>query len=126
MIDNETLLGKHFPTTNFAIAATRVKLHDPRSRKLYSCQVKKGYSQQGIFKEQAILATQATEFLKGDSGISRTEFLHNFVPRINTLHVSTRKTKQSAVANIRKIYAGGRDYLPAAQFFEIQSNSGDG
>ena len=119
MIDNETLLGKHLPTTNFAIKATKIKSHDPRSRKVYSCRVKKGYSKQGIFKEQAILASQATEFLKGDSGISRTEFLANFAPRINALHVSTRTIKQqSAAAAICKIYTGGRDYSPAAQVFK--------
>ena len=44
--------------------------------------------------------------------------MSTFTPKIDPLHIKTRKIKTKAAKDVRKIYAGGQDFSPKAQSFK--------
>ena len=117
MVSHQSLLGKHLPVTNPTIRAERLKPEDPRSRKIFQRRVMKGYCNQNVFKEKAALARREREFKKGTTGTTYSEFLATFTPKIDALHIKTRKIKTKSAKDLRKIYASGQDFSPKAQSF---------
>ena len=77
----------------------------------------KEYYKQNVFKEKATLARREREFKKGTTDITYLEFMAIFTSKIDAFHIKTRKIKTTAAADLRKIYAGGHDFLPKAQEF---------
>ena len=77
----------------------------------------KEYCNQNVFKEKAALARREREFKNGTTGTTYSEFLATFTPKIDALHIKTRKIKTKSAKDLRKIYAGGQDFSPKAQSF---------
>ena len=117
MVSNHSLLGKHLFITNPTIRTERLKSEDSGSRKIFTRRVKKEYCKQNIFKKKATLAEKAQWFWKGTSGITNEKFSSAFTPKIDALHITTRKFKQMVAADLQKIYTGGHDYSPKTQTF---------
>ena len=117
MVSNHSLLGKHLPITNPKLRIELLKLEDPRSRKVFTRRMTKAYCKQNVFKDKANLTRKGNKFQKGTSCISSKGFLNTFTPKMDALHIKTRKIKKMAVANLRKIYAGGQDFSPKAHAF---------
>ena len=118
MVSNQSLLGKHLPITNPTVRTEFLKPEDPRSRKIFTRQVMKEYYKQKNFKMKATLACRESEFKKGTACITYKEFLNIFHPKMEALHITTRKIKKTVATDLQKIYAGGQDFSPKAQTFK--------
>ena len=65
-VDNFSFLGKHIPTSTPPLAVSRVKSHDPRSRRRYQRLVRKAYKKHRVFKITENLAKAQAFFLTND------------------------------------------------------------
>ena len=44
-------------------------------------------------------------------------FVNTFIPKMDALHIKTRRIKKRSAADLGKIYAGGQDFSPKAQAY---------
>ena len=95
----------------------RVCAANQQGKKMYKSRVKIAYSKAGIFKTKQILATKATLFTNGSSGMSHDEFLATFPLKFNAFHIQTRKIRGIVADKMRKIYASGQNFSPQAQVY---------
>ena len=117
IISDHSLLGKYLPITNPTIRTERLNSEDKQTRKISTRRIRKEYCKQNIFKTKTTLVEKARWFWKGTTGISYKDFLNTFTPKMDALHITTRKIKKMVVANLWKIYVGGQDFSPKAQTF---------
>ena len=78
----------------------------------------KEYCNQNVFKEKAALARRKREFKKGTTFITYLKFMATFTPKIDAFHIQTRKIKTTSAKDLRRMYAGGQDFLQKAQSFK--------
>ena len=117
IVSNHSLSGKHSPITNPTICIERLKPKDQRNRKIFIRRMRKEYCKQNVFKTKATLAGKARWFWKGTAGITSGDFLNTITPKMDALHITTRKIRKTAAANLRQMYTGGHDFSPKAQTF---------
>ena len=84
---------------------------------MYNRQVKKVYTEAGIFKIKHALAKKATWFANGSSGMSHKEFLSTFSQKFNTFHLKTQQIREKVADKMRKIHAGGQDFSSQSQVY---------
>ena len=85
----------------------------------------KAYCEQNIFKEKATLARKEKEFQKGTLGITSDVFLNTFIPKMDALHIKTRKIKKGRQPIFGKYMQVDRNFLQKLRFTGIPLNSGD-
>ena len=85
----------------------------------------KAYCEQNIFKEKATLARIEKEFQKGTLGITTNVFLNTFIPKMDALHIKTRKIKKGRQQIFRKYMQEDRTFLQKLRHTGIPSNFGN-